>query len=134
MVYFDTFVTDLSNPGLAPHTNNYYPGDALYVTELVTRQERIVEEKPVSFADIHNAKNHRKIKTCYLLHRTIQEDVVAVEVNFSRTRSGKDLCVAAGSNTLVTARVDMFKAFDKTIYRLIESMQDLPQTTSQSKM
>ncbi|EFP11934.1 hypothetical protein CRE_01461 [Caenorhabditis remanei] len=116
MVYFDVFADDLSNPGVVPHTSNYYPGDALYVTELVTRPKATVGEKLVSFDGIHSTKNHHfwKIKTCYLLHRTIQEDVVAVKVNSSKSRSGKVLCVAAGFNTLVTAKADMFKALDKT--------------------
>ncbi|KAF1768555.1 hypothetical protein GCK72_000367 [Caenorhabditis remanei] len=116
MVYFDVFADDLSNPGVAPHANNYFPGDALYVTKLVTRPKTTADDKPVSFADIHRTKNHHfwKIKTCYLLHRTFQEDVVAVKVNSSKSRSGKVLCVAAGFNTLVTAKVDMFKALDKT--------------------
>ncbi|EFP03516.1 hypothetical protein CRE_17643 [Caenorhabditis remanei] len=116
MVYFDVFADDLSNPGVVPHTSNYYPGDALYVTELVTRPKATVGEKLTSFTGIHSTKNHHfwKIKTCHLLHRTIQEDVVAVKVHSSKSRSGKVLCVAAGFNTLVTAKVDMFKALDKT--------------------
>ncbi|PIC37366.1 hypothetical protein B9Z55_016016 [Caenorhabditis nigoni] len=110
-VFFDSFSDDLANPNLVPHPNNYFPGDAIYVTKLKNRAAAETEKILTTFDGVREPKCHNafwKVKECYLIKRTIAEDVLTARMSREFNKGAMEQCISDGFNSIVLANKKIF--------------------------
>uniref|UniRef100_A0A8R1DG79 AAA_12 domain-containing protein n=1 Tax=Caenorhabditis japonica TaxID=281687 RepID=A0A8R1DG79_CAEJA len=108
-VSLDNYATDCANPTERPHPSNYFPGDAIFVTELEPRPN--AEYIHSTFEKIREAGNHRfwKVKTFHLIAREIHTNVLVSRLAKNRSGYAKSTFVAAGLDVLTRATKSNFR-------------------------
>ncbi|KAF1759973.1 hypothetical protein GCK72_008218 [Caenorhabditis remanei] len=110
VAYLNPFATDILN-GVNLHPNNYFPGDAVYVTEVAPKPNAL--NMLTTFEGVHDPKNHGywSITRFYLIQR---EFIETLSIRTTPTRQGTTFCFAAGFDLPIWVNSKKYKESEIT--------------------